>query len=103
MGKDRQKIAEFDILLENGESSIGVEVKAKPSCSDVADHVQRLNVLRRNKDKNGAKRKSYGALAGAIMPSDVRTVALKAGFYVIVQTGDTVMIDVPEGFTPKAW
>jgi hypothetical protein len=37
------------------------------------------------------------------MPDAVRTAALKAGFYVITQTGDTVKIDVPEGFIPKAW
>jgi hypothetical protein len=80
-----------------------VEVKSKPSCDDVSDHVQRLNILRLNKDKKGDKRKIYGALAGAVMPANVKAAALKAGFYVITQTGDTVKIDVPEGFTPKAW
>jgi hypothetical protein len=98
-----QKIAEFDILLENGESSIGVEVKSKPSYDDVEDHVRRLEILRRHKDTIGDKRKIHGALAGAIMPDAVRTSALKAGLYVITQSGDTVKIDVPKGFTPKAW
>jgi hypothetical protein len=37
------------------------------------------------------------------MPSSVRTFALKTGFYVITQTGDTVKIDIPEGFVPNAW
>jgi hypothetical protein len=37
------------------------------------------------------------------MPSSVKTAALKEGLYVITQTGDTVKIDVPEGFVPKAW
>jgi hypothetical protein len=98
-----QKIAEFDILLENGESIVGVEVKAKPSDGDVDDHVRRLQILRLNKDKKGDKRKIYGALAGAIMPSNIKKAALKAGLYVITQSGDTVKIDVPEGFIPKAW
>ncbi|MDR0652720.1 MAG: hypothetical protein LBG12_05370 [Synergistaceae bacterium] len=96
-------IAEFDILLENGESIVGVEVKSKPSYDDVDDHMQRLKILRQSRDKKGDKRKIHGALAGAIMPDSVRTAALKAGFYVIVQTGDTVKIDVPEGFIPKTW
>ena len=48
-------------------------------------------------------RKIHGALAGAIMPAGVRTAAIKAGFYVIAQTGDTINIDVPEGFIPKTW
>jgi hypothetical protein len=37
------------------------------------------------------------------MLDDVKTAALKTGFYVITQTGDTVKIDVPEGFVPKSW
>jgi hypothetical protein len=98
-----QKIAEFDILLENGESIVGVEVKAKPSNDDVGEHVQRLEILRRHKDTIGDKRKIYGALAGAIMADNVKAVILKAGLYAITQTGDTVKIDIPEGFVPKAW
>jgi hypothetical protein len=98
-----QRIAEFDILLENGESIIGVEVKAKPSNDDVEDHVRRLEILRLNKNKKGDKRKIHGALAGAIMLPSVKATALKAGLYVIIQAGDTVKIDVPAGFTPKTW
>ncbi|MDR0764153.1 MAG: hypothetical protein LBE65_00980 [Synergistaceae bacterium] len=102
-GKDKQAVAEFDILMENGESSVGVEVKSKPSGRDVKDHARRLEILRRHKNSIGDKRKIYGALAGAIMTDSVRNLALKTGLYAITQTGDTVKIDVPEGFTPKAW
>jgi hypothetical protein len=103
LDKSRQIAAEFDILLENGESSVAVEVKSKPSERDVEEHVRRLEILRRHKDTLGDKRKIYGALAGAIMPDNVKAAALRAGLYVITQTGDTVKIDVPEGFIPKAW
>jgi hypothetical protein len=65
--------------------------------------MRRLRILRLNRDKKNDKRKIYGALAGAIMPDSVKTAALKAGMYVITQTGDTVKIDVPEGFVPKTW
>jgi hypothetical protein len=102
-GKDKQTIAEFDILMENGESAVGVEVKAKPSERDVKDHVRRLEIFRRHKDTIGDKRKIYGALAGAIMADSVKNFALKAGLYAITQSGDTMKIDVPEGFVPKAW
>jgi hypothetical protein len=37
------------------------------------------------------------------MPSSVKAAALKAGLYVVTQTGDTVKIDIPEGFKPKEW
>jgi hypothetical protein len=98
-----QKIAEFDILLENGDAIVGVEVKSKPSPDDVEDHMRRLQILRLNKDKKGDKRKIYGALAGAIMSDSVKAATLKAGLYVITQTGDTVKIDIPKGFMPKTW
>jgi hypothetical protein len=98
-----QKIAEFDILLENDDSVVGVEVKSRPSCDDVEDHARRLQILRLKKDKQNDKRKIHGALAGAIMTDAVKKAALKAGMYVITQSGDTVKIDVPDGFVPKAW
>ncbi|MDR1048609.1 MAG: hypothetical protein LBL51_02545 [Synergistaceae bacterium] len=98
-----QVIAEFDILLENGESIVGVEVKAKPDKDDVTDHERRLEILRERKDKKNDKRRIYGAFGGAIMLQDVKTAALKAGLYVLVQSGDTMKIDVPEDFQPRVW
>jgi hypothetical protein len=64
---------------------------------------RRLQVLRLNKDKKGDKRKIYGALAGAVMTDTVHAAALKEGLYVIAQSGDTVKIDVPGDFIPRAW
>jgi hypothetical protein len=46
----------------------------------------------------------YGAIAGAVFNEDVKSYALKNGFYVIEQTGDTMSITPPEGvYTPKIW
>jgi hypothetical protein len=43
--------------------------------------------LRRYKDELGDKRKDiHGALAGAIMPDNVRRAALQSGLYVIEQS-----------------
>ena len=33
----------------------------------------------------------------------VKRAVLKAGFFVIEQTGNTVKINVPEDFKPKEW
>ncbi|MDR1649687.1 MAG: hypothetical protein LBR71_05445 [Synergistaceae bacterium] len=38
-----------------------------------------------------------------IMLPGIKASVIKAGLYVITQTGDTVKIDVPEDFTPKTW
>jgi hypothetical protein len=95
--------AEIDILLQNTECIVAVEVKSKLREKDVDAHVRRLEIFRRWSDKHGDKRKIRGAMAGAIVSREARRYALQAGFYVIVQTGDTVKIDIPKGFIPRDW
>ena len=96
-------LAEIDILLENGDTVIAVEVKAKPLQKDVDVHVERMEVLRRRADAKNDKRKYQGAIAGAVMQKEVRDYAHKTGFYVIEQTGDTVKINIPDGFKAREW
>jgi hypothetical protein len=98
-----QVIAEIDILLENSDYIVAVEVKSKPKNADIDNLVRRLEILRKYKDENNDKRKIRGAIAGAVFHDPVKSAILEAGFYVIEQTGDTVMINVPEGFKPKEW
>jgi hypothetical protein len=103
-GPGGQALTEVDLLLENTETIMAVEVKAKPHREDVDEHLKRLEVLRAWADETkGGRKKILGALAGAIVTQAVRQYALKAGLYVIVQSGDTMKIDVPEGFVPRQW
>jgi hypothetical protein len=101
--KSRNIAAEIDIFLENGDCAIAVEVKAQLKIDDIKDHVERMKTLRRYADVHQDSRKFYGAVAGAIIYSNVREYALKEGFFVVSQTGDTMKINVPEGFKPKEW
>jgi hypothetical protein len=101
--KDGQVLAEIDALLENGDFVMIVEVKAQPTDEHVREHEERMEVLRRYADEHGDGRKYIGAIAGAIMHDQVKHYALKHGFYVIEQSGDTVKIDVPQNFKPKEW
>jgi hypothetical protein len=94
---------EVDILLENGTLALAVEVKTKLTITDVKDHIDRMAKLRRYADAHGDRRKFIGAVAGGIIPGGVKSFAFKSGFYIIEQAGDTVRIDVPEGFVPKEW
>jgi hypothetical protein len=96
-------IAEVDILLENGDTALAVEVKAKLTIPEVREHLERMEKLRRYADEHGDKRQFIGAVAGAIISEGAKPFAIKHGFYVVQQTGDTVKIDVPEGFVPKRW
>ena len=96
-------IAEVDILLENGDAALAVEVKTTLTDSDVRDHLRRMEKLRRYADEHQDKRKLLGAVAGAIAPEEVKALAVKSGFFVLEQSGDTVKISVPEGFKPREW
>jgi hypothetical protein len=69
----------------------------------VPEHIERLEKLRKHWNKRGETRILRGAIAGAIFPESVKRAALKAGLYVIVQSGDTMKIEVPNGFVPREW
>ena len=96
-------LAEIDILLENTDVALAIEVKAKPRQSEVDDFLLKMEVLRKDANKRGDRRRFLGAIAGAIMDESLRVYALKCGFYVVEQTGDTVRIVQPEGFKPREW
>jgi hypothetical protein len=95
--------AEIDLLLENEDSIIAVEVKTKPALKDVDHHVKRLEILREHRDKWHDGRKIYGAIAGAIFGSEEKGAVRDAGLYVVEQSGDTMKIDMLDGFVPQIW
>jgi Holliday junction resolvase-like predicted endonuclease len=95
--------AQIDIFLENGDCAMAVEVKAQPNNNDILEHIERMEKLRQWADLHQDKRKLYGAIAGAIIPDNVRDYALKQGFYVIEQSDTLVNILGPEGGEAKAW
>jgi hypothetical protein len=98
-----QYLAEVDILLENGDAALAVEVKTHLTHNDVREHTQRMAKLRRYADEHGDKRKLLGAVAGGIASEEVKDFAVKSGFFVLEQSGDTVRISVPEDFKPREW
>jgi predicted nuclease with TOPRIM domain len=98
-----QELAEVDVLLENTKIVMAIEVKSKLLASHVQDHLERMDILRAYADEHDDRRVWLGAVGGALLATDARKAALKAGFYLIEQSGDTVMISVPEGFKPKEW
>jgi hypothetical protein len=103
LDSDKKTSTEIDILFENGDSVIVVEVKSDLTEEHVKRHIGRMEKLRRYWDEHKDKRKLIGAVAGAIMAGQVKAYALNTGFYVAVQSGDTVKIEIPEGFTPRIW
>jgi hypothetical protein len=93
---------EVDVELHNGKDIMLIEIKAKPTDEDIDDHVERITFLR-NLNKYPDKT-VYGAIAGATFNEGVKKYALKNGFFVIEQSGDTMRIETLGGkFTPKKW
>ena len=82
---------------------MAVEVKTKPKTQDIEHHTKRLEILKQHFLKNSDSRKLYGAIAGAVFGKEEKQACIEAGFYAIEQTGDTMRIDVPNGFVPKRW
>jgi len=96
--------AEIDLYLENGNITIVVEVKSKPVIKDIEHHIKRLELFRIQMNSiNKGQRKILGAIAGAIFEDDVKEAVREAGMYVIEQSGDTMKIDMPDGFIPREW
>jgi hypothetical protein len=62
-----------------------------------------MEKLRDYGDEHGDKRKLLGAVAGAVASKEVKDFAVKSGFFVLEQSGDTIRISVPKGFTPREW
>ena len=101
--KTGRNVAEVDIFLENGDIVIAVEVKTNLRTEDVNNHISRMEVLRRLADARSDSRTYRGAVAGAILTNQTRAYAHDAGLYVIEQSGDTMKLDIPEGFVPRDW
>jgi hypothetical protein len=102
-GAQGKFVAEVDLLLENGDAVLAVEVKTNLTNSDVRDHIERMEKLRSYADEHRDGRKLLGAVAGAIATEEVKAFAVKNGFFVLEQSGDTVRISVPDGFKPREW
>ena len=102
-GENRKVLVEADIVLRNSDYIVAVEVKVKPDMEDVPKHIERMGILRNYWTNKGDRRKVRGAIAGAIFPKPVKKAAAKAGLYVLVQSGDTMKIDIPEDFVAREW
>jgi len=94
---------EIDLILENGKTIMAVEVKTRPVIQDVEHHIKRLEILRDHRRGVNDQRKVQGAVAGAIYEDSVKEAVREAGMYVIEQSGDTMKIDMPDGFIPREW
>ena len=100
--KDGIFLFEVDVMLENGDKAMLVETKTKPTTKDVDDHIKRLKKMRDYASSRGDSRTFMGAVAGAVMTSNVRSYILSKGLFAVEPSGETFTITAPEG-SPGEW
>jgi hypothetical protein len=97
-------ITEIDVLLHDGDSIMAVEIKTKPTFDDIEHHLWRIEQTQKYPSIMTRGMKIYGAIACAVINSDVMSAAFSAGFYVICQSGDSVnIVPPPASFVPRYW
>jgi len=93
---------EIDVMLEDGDKVMLVEIKTKLISDHIAAHIERLEKMRIYSDIRGDKRSFLGAVAGVVIPDNIRKLALDNGLFVIEPSGETFNITPPLG-KPKEW
>ena len=105
IGAKRNRLAELDIVLTDGDSIMSIEVKTQPTIDDLLFHLKRKEKIQmqntgifRNIDK------VYMTIAGAIFSEEVIKEAFRLGFYVVRQKENNVeIVPPPEDFVPQYW
>jgi hypothetical protein len=79
-----------------------IEAKAKLTIGRIDYHTNRLEKMRKYANLHGDKRTFLAAVAGIVVPDEVRDYALTQGFYFIEYSGENFHITPPNG-QPKEW
>ena len=93
---------EIDILGINKEWVVAVEVKTALKVEDVNEHIERLDKFR-GFFPEYADRKTIGAVAGMRIEGGADKYAYRRGFFVLAQSGESVMMLNDDKFRPKVW
>jgi hypothetical protein len=93
---------EIDLLVVNDTDAILVEVKSKLTQRDVDEHLQRLAKFKRLMPRFRDVQ-ALGAVAAMVVPDKVASYAYRQGLFVLVQSGENVVILNDAEFIPQVW
>ena len=93
---------QIDLLVVNDTEAVLVEVKSKLTLADIDEHLERLAKFKRLLPRYSDVR-AMGAMAAMVIPKDAARYAYRQGFFVLAQSGETVVILNDARFRPKAW
>jgi hypothetical protein len=99
-----EAMSDIDILLSNTNECMAVEVKREADKDDIDHHLKRLMLVEKYPPAEVKGKKIYAAMAGAVVPPDVRNYAFEKGMYVLEMNGEYVsLFEPPKEFTAKIW
>ena len=93
---------QVDLLVVNDGVLIAIECKSKMTTAYVDQHIERMNKLKRMLPTY-RHHQAFGAVAALVMPNDVAEYAEEQGFYVLVQSGETLTMRNAPAFQAKVW
>jgi len=102
-GANKEAIAEYDIILANGNDVVIVEVKTTMITKYVDEFAEKLShvkeLMPQYKDKN-----IYGAVAGIKYDQGSEKYAIRQGMFVLVNSGENIIkIANTKNFVPKSY
>jgi len=84
-------VTNIDIVMENDNLVLAIQVKSKPSQSDIDDHLERVEILQRIARRRNDFREYRGAVAGTLSQK-VREYAIEKGLYLVEKTGSELRL-----------
>ena len=92
-----KRLAEIDLLLENGDEAMAIEVKTHLRKDDVVKYLAKLELLRENESITRLSGLTLlGAMAGLRVDEGARDLVLESGLYLIEMVEDTKYVNVVE-------
>ena len=98
--KTKQLEGQYDVVLFNGEKIIVVEVKQKVHPTDIVDLIERKLPRFKILCPEFANKQIIGAIAGMVVPFDIKEEAEQKGLIVLTQLGNDVAILNNPDFVP---
>ena len=92
-----KRLAEIDLLLENGDEAMAIEVKTHLRKDDVVKYLAKLELLRENESITRLSGLTLlGAMAGLRVDEGARDLVLESGLYLIEMVEDSKYVNVVE-------
>ena len=93
---------EIDILVTNDTIAIPVEVKSTMTVEDIKNYIERMQEIKMFFPKL-AEYRIMGAIAAIVYQENTIEFAHKQGLFVIIQSGEAVVLENSTDFVPKIW